>query len=321
MIPTVKRVIYNIGYLIIHMDRKNVQTFLVCIVVATTLWVFNYLQKEKSEQVSYPITFRFNDKKYMALDTIPKNISLSLKGSGWQILRKMLRFGIKPIVMDISPESQMKQPYLPKNELEDEIQKVLQHVKMDKPLKDTIKFAMDHRYKRVLHLAVDSLKLDLPRDHRVISAVKIYPELVAIEGPKKLVKALPNPYTLDMTNVKVREEQFKKTFQIEIRGIRPDLLIQDEKNVSISFETARFVQKTIKIGINITTPKPRFIPIQLNYIVRESEADKVQASDFVLEIDWSEYQKKDGTAIIRLKTHPREVLKQDVFFLKRVKVE
>lgn len=321
MFPTFKRVVYQIGYFISHMDAKNVKTFSVCVLIATGLWLFNSLRKERAETIAYPITFEFDREKYIALDTLPRNIALSLKGSGWQLLRKMFHLRIQPIVLDITPEHQMKRPYLLRNELEKETQKALQHVRLEEVMLDTLDLAMDYRYKRVLRLAVDSIKLNLPKDFRIVSPISIYPELVAIVGPKKMVKALPNPYKLDMSQVKIREEKFNKIFQIDIRDIRPDLLAQDEKKVTISFQTARFVQKTATIGVNIVAPKQRFIPIQVNYIVRETEADAVELKDFVLEADWSEYKKKDGTIDVLLKSHPRQVRREDVFFIKRLKIE
>jgi len=321
MIPTFKRVAYQAGYLISHIDRKNIHVFLVCVVVATCLWVFNSLYEERLEAINYPILFKYDRDKYMVLDTLPKHVPLMLKGSGWQILHKVFHFKIEPITLEISPDLQMKRPYLLRAKFEEEAQKILEHVSLQKVILDTLNCSMDYKYRRVLRLVVDSLKLNLPKDYRLVSPIKIHPELVAVIGPKTQIKALQNPYVLDMSKMEMKERKFNKTFDIYIKELRPDLLIQDEKKVAISFEIERFIQKTITVGINATNPVRHFIPIQVNYSVRESEVDKVQIKDFVLEGDWSEYKKNDGTITVHLKQYPAQINPNDIFFIKRVKVE
>lgn len=291
-------------------------------VIAFFLWISNSLRKERTEVVHYPIKFEFNKDKYIPLKPLPTEIPLSVKGSGWQILRKMFHLRIQPITLSISPIYQMKRPFLLKEDFATETEKVLKNVRLERIKIDTLPLDMDYRYKRVLKLNVDSLKLNLPKDYRIVSPIKIYPELVAVVGPKKMLKSLPNPYPLDMSKVKVKGILFKENLPVTIQGVPENLLQQDEKKVTISFEMARFVQKNVMAELIIENgAKKQSFRVTVYYTVREADAPKIKASDFVLEADWADYHKKEGTVAIKIKKHPAEVHKKDIFFIKRLKIE
>lgn len=322
MLPTLRRVMYQVGYLVQHLNTKNLKTFLVCAFVATCLWLFNALRKEHTETIYYPIQFDFNSEKYMITGKMPTDVPVLVKGSGWQILRKMFHLRIAPIKYELSPEYQMKRPYLLRTELFRETEKVIENVRLEDVLKDTLNLSMDYRYKRVLRIGIDSTKLSLKKDYRVVSPVKVQPALVAVVGPKKMLKSLPNPYLLDMRDVTIREDHFSKTFQIEIHGVPSHLLTQDEQRVHISFDVERFVQKNINVPIVIGSGKnQKTLSLPVNYSVRESQANNVNPKDFVFEADWTEYKKEEGTISVRLRKFPSQVLKDDIFFIKRLKVE
>lgn len=322
MLASLRRFIHHINYLLSHLDTQNLKIFGFCIVIASFLWVFNFLRKERREVVYYPIKFEFNKEKYIPLKPLPTEIPLSVKGSGWQILRKIFRLRIQPISVSVSPVYQMKRPFLLKDDFATETEKVLKNVRLERIQVDTLPFDMDYRYKRVLKLTVDSLRLNLPKDYRIVSPIKIYPELVAVVGPKKMLKALPNPYLLDMSKVKIKGVLFRENLRVEIQGVPAHLLQQDEKKASISFEMARFVYKNITTEIVIENgAKKRTFPINVQYAIRATDVDKVQATDFILEADWADYHKRNGTVAIKVKKHPSQVLKDDIFFIKRLKIE
>ena len=244
-----------------------------------------------------------------------------MKGSGWEILRKIFHIRIKPVTLEVLPELQMKRPYLLRNELEKETRKALDYARLEEVRLDTLPLQMDFIYRRVLRLLVDSTKLKLPSDYRLVTPIKVHPEMVAIAGPKRMLKALPNPYLLDMSDVKITEKNFLRTFQITIRSIPRYLLTQDEEKVTISFKAERFLQKTVITTFQANTPRTRDIQVQLNYLVRESLANQVQDKEFVVEGDWSEYKKADGTIAVNLVSCPRQVNPNDVTYIKRIKIE
>jgi hypothetical protein len=320
MKASIRRFSYQVNYVIAHLDTKSLQVFGICVCIAAFLWVFNALRKERTEVVAYPIEFEFNKQKYIPLKSLPTEIPVAMKGSGWQLLRKMFRLRIKPITLSLSPEYQMKFPFILKTDLTKETEKVLRNVRLESIQIDSLSMQMDYRYKRVLKLSVDSLRLNVPKGYKIVSPIKIYPELVAVEGPKKMLKALPNP--LDMSQVKIKGVLFQENLPIQIQEVPAHLLQKDEKKVFISFEMARFVSKNITAQLLIESGgRKRTFPINLHYTVRESEAAKVHIADFVLEADWTDYHKKDGTVAIKIKNKPAQVLKEDIFFIKRLKIE
>jgi hypothetical protein len=286
--------------------------------------MFNALRKERTEQVSYPVSFTFNKEKYTASGNLPTEIPILIKGSGWQILRKMFHLRIMPVEIELSPEYQMKRPFFLKHELTRETEKVLENVRLEDILIDTLVVRMDYKYKRVLRLVVDSAKLMTNTDYRIVSPIKIFPEYVAIVGPKNFVKNLPNPYPIDIDKeiIKPASKQFNNTLPIQIKGISKNQLQQDETNVRISFDIERFVQKSLNTPIEVKNGQnARKINVPINYTVRETWGEQVRENDFVLEIDWTDYDKKTGTASLRLKKCPTQVSKEDVFFMPRLKVD
>jgi hypothetical protein len=78
-------------------------------------WVLNALNKVYTTDINYPVSFIVDESKVVLAKEPPSTIRLEVTGSGWRLLRYLLRLHVQPIelpVAQISKKGQIKGEYL-----------------------------------------------------------------------------------------------------------------------------------------------------------------------------------------------------------------
>ena len=91
------------------------QTIIFCIGGATTFWFLNALNKVYTTYINHPVVFITGDVKEEGSPVALPTLSLEVTGGGWQLLRYLLRFNVKPIelsVVQIPEHKEMQKEYL-----------------------------------------------------------------------------------------------------------------------------------------------------------------------------------------------------------------
>ena len=82
-------------------NNRRVVVFLVCLIIATSLWFLNALGKEYTSEVSYPVKYINPPANQFLADNTPVKLDLKIYGQGFTLLRfKLLSFS--PIILDIA---------------------------------------------------------------------------------------------------------------------------------------------------------------------------------------------------------------------------
>ena len=310
-----------------HPERKKIQAFVFCVLGATLLWFVNALSKERIEVINYPIEFIYNHKKYTSLQEFPKDIPLNIKGSGWQIMKKALRIRVTPIKYEI--KDPLNNPnYILGSTLRADVAKILDDVRLEGILVDTIFIALDQRLNRTFRLALDSSSISLKEGYRLIEPIEIYPDKIALNGPKKVLNELPDPLL-----VKIKARQINKKIteqaQLEIQHDYAHLVSRDTENIQVMINPTQFITQKKSLIIDIAN-FPKNSPYSLHrdhriteisYAFPKKDIGKIRLSDFRIFADFESFRPTDTTVSLVLKSKPAFIKHQDIIFKPRVKLD
>ena len=318
----------RLAYLLLRIKKQNLQVFLYCFIGATLLWVMNYLNKERAEVISYPIEFVYDRTKYIEIKKLPNTIKLSVKGTGWQILRKMFRVKSKPIRYNIPYPTHPTRSFLLLSQIQKDIADALKDVKVEEIIHDTVHIKMDKKYTRIIEILVDSVTAPLAKNHRITSSIQIKPNLIVFSGPEKMVRTLPSPLILELGSL-VIDENFEKNIPINLPLDTNQLIKKNRESVKISFSVSPYLTQSEKVMINLKNfpakssfyLSPNRRQIEISYIVDKQDAEKINPQDFKLVADYETFNPRDSSIAIQLATKPKVIKEEDIRFKRRIKLD
>ena len=80
----------------------NLRTLVLCFLTAFVFWLLNALNKSGySTKINYPLEIKYNDSLYIATTPLPKQITVSLSSTGWNLLKDNLSLNVPPLVYEI----------------------------------------------------------------------------------------------------------------------------------------------------------------------------------------------------------------------------
>lgn len=324
-----RKAITNLSHPLFNLKKKDLKIFMVCVLAATMLWFFNALNRERTEVIAYPIHFKYDKKHYVEVSPLPSKIYLSVKGSGWQIMKKVLRIGVTPIVYELHNPINRNRPYLVASQLRRTINNRVQDVRVEDILTDTISVVMDKYYERDLEVCIDSSAIALKKNHRITSKIHINPTTVKLTGPEKSLRQLSNPFMLSIGNKTISADVAQEV-PLHLNITHENIIHKSAKEIEVAFQVTPFIEQKTQLIVNLVNfpTKPRFKlhhkhqKITVTYLFKKEDIGKIRLADFKIVADFKSFRKKDSTVALSLQQKPSFIQKKDIHIhTKRVKLD
>ena len=139
---------------------------LYCFIVGFFIWIFNELNNRSNATILYPIDFKYDDNdELFVVNGPPKFIEISINGTGWNLLRNLLKLNVRSAEYKINKPSQTK--FLISNSLIPNISESLEGVSLNYVVTDSIFFNIEIKSNKNLNVRVCLLYTSpSPRDKR-----------------------------------------------------------------------------------------------------------------------------------------------------------
>ena len=112
---------------------------LYCFIAGFFIWLFNELNNRSNANIQYPINFNYKDNdELFVVNPPPKFIEISINGTGWNLLRNLLKLNIRSAEYQINKPSQTK--FLISSSLIPNISQSLEGVNLNYVVTDSIFF-------------------------------------------------------------------------------------------------------------------------------------------------------------------------------------
>jgi hypothetical protein len=235
--------IYNI-FNILRYNRRNWKAVVLCIFTATIFWFFNALNKTYTTNISFPLTFDYDDKNFIPVTNLPENVRLNVTGNGWELFKRSA--GVKPDPLEIPLERPGEVKKIVGAGLKFSFSNQLNGLEINHVLSDTLYVDLEPRSGRWIKLSVDSIQYNIKRSYGLTSEVAVMPDSTYVEGPKRIVERIKEPVMLTIPQRNI-DEYYMENIPVEVPF--QELVTLQPAAVSVMFNVEEMV--TVRDSIRL----------------------------------------------------------------------
>ena len=285
----------------------NWKVVVLAILAAATFWFFNALNKNYSTRLNYPLEFVYNQDSAIAIEPLPKKVYLDVNGGGWNLLRKTFWLNTSPVKIELEDPTEVK--YYTQSSLVPILSGQLGGLNLNYVVTDSIFINIDEKITKKLKVAVDSFRIPLENDYRLVSKINISPDSILLTGPKSLLNAFGA-----MAWGKFNQDGIDTNFDSFISIELPEngLITTNVDNIKVQFDVDKYVRHSLVVPLEkLRFPSEKNIDlldtvIVLSMTVRENEIPGLNPSDFGVMVDFTTRDQSDSTIIPALMYYPDE---------------
>ena len=273
----------------------EVKVVVLCIAVATTFWFLNAFNKTYTTTLSYPLTYNFDQEKFIAIGDLSSTVDISLTGQGWDLLKEA--FNIDEKAIKITPNKLPGNGLISTEAITDSTKEILSKFEVNKIVSDSIVFNFDYKVSKILklNLPVDSIKLE--NGYAIVSDVEINPKEVHITGASKILDTIPENFILTL------DEEIDDDFDDEITLKLPKKVIAENNEINISFEIEPYIEVVKKVNLVVKNNSDSLIEfdperIEVNLYTIEKYKDSISDSLYTYELDLKNFEFEKDTYLL-----------------------
>ena len=216
---------------------------LYCFVVGFFIWLFNELNNRSDATILYPIDFKYEDSdELFIVDAPPKFIDISINGTGWNLLRNLLKLNIKSAEYNINKPTQTK--FILSSSLFPNISQSLEGVNLNYVVTDSILFNIEIKSNRNLKVLVDTSDISFRDNFERVGDILTSHNEIKVEGPQSIIKSLYDEYI-----IKIEDQNIDSDYDEEVRieDLNKFLTPNPEK-INLSFKVAEFMNEEVSLN-------------------------------------------------------------------------
>ena len=216
---------------------------LYCFVVGFFIWLFNELNNRSDATILYPINFKYEDSdELFVVDAPPKFIDISINGTGWNLLRNLLKLNIKSAEYNINKPTQTK--FILSSSLFPNISQSLEGVNLNYVVTDSILFNIEIKSNRNLKILVDTSDISFRDNFERVGDILTSHNEIKVEGPQSIIKSLDDEYI-----IKIEDQNIDSDYDEEVRI--EDLnkfLTPNPDKINLSFKVVEFMNEEVRLN-------------------------------------------------------------------------
>jgi hypothetical protein len=218
---------------LLRFNKKNWKAVVLCLGAATVFWFFNSLNKTYTTILSFPIEFQYDQENFMPVAELPKEVKMNVTGMGWSLLRRSAGVKVPVLLLPLERPTEVKK--LVGSTLPVVFSTQLSDLQINFVATDTLHLDIEPIEGLWLKLTAADVEKNLKKGYGLISNATLSPDSVFVQGPRKMVQALPNPYPLTYDKKNIDENQ--------------------EGKASLTFKHEQITAELTHVGISFTVDK------------------------------------------------------------------
>jgi hypothetical protein len=237
---------------LLRFNQKNWKAVVLCVLAATVFWFFNALNKDYTTHLSFPLEFQYDQDNFVPVSDLPTQVKVNVTGMGWDLLRRSAGVKVPTVAIPLERPSEVKKivgstlPVLFSPQVTD--------VQINFVATDTLRVDIEPLNGKWLTLTMADLSHSFKKGYGIASNATLTPDSVFVQGPRRIVEELQNPYPVhfDAKNI---DENIDLTIAIPFAY---DRLAVEPANVNLSFMVEKLVtvQDSVKLEL-INLPSGR----------------------------------------------------------------
>jgi len=303
-----------------RIDRKLL-VYLVFVVIASIFWLLNELSNDYTSTLKYPVRFTNLPKNKILVSDLPKNLNLNVNAYGFTLLRYKLSPAAYPVIINMERVNNnlnnpaIKQYKLQSRYLRESINKQMpNNIEVLDILPDTILFEFANIINKKIAIKPRvSLKFD--EQCMLNGNISFTPDSITVSGPNNILDTLKAVY-----NRFQEFENLSKPLQRNVALKEINKLNFNKKRVIINLPISKFTEATFEVPIQAKnvpdTLELKAFPrlAKVTCLVALSTYDKIQAKDFIVEVDYNDIEKLLGQKLQTKLTYAPTYVQNATYF-------
>lgn len=291
-------------------NDKQIVVFLVCLLIATSLWFLNALSKDYATNVTYPVKFVNPPSNQFVSNKLPSKFELQVEAHGFTLLRHKLSLSFSPIVINLTQITRELEPNaerysirsadllnLVSNQISNEIS-----VSNIRP--EYFPLILDSLKTKVVPVRFNA-KLAFKPQFNLKAPVTVNPDTVSITGPGILLDSIIFLET-EFKSFERLDTEIERVLSVQ----HPERTTVSPEKVTIKIPVEKYTEKAIKIPVQIKNKpdslKMMLFPseVTLSVLVGLSEFENVTSADFDVTVDYNSIQKNSESIQVQIENEP-----------------
>jgi hypothetical protein len=280
---------------------KQVGTFLICLGIASLLWMVHALNRNYKYTIQVPVTFLNLPSNKLIVGELPEKLNIEIKTTGVKLLFISLKKNITEVIVDFNllknnAKSQAYSIGSANLNLQNSINYDVEIVKI-RP--DTLFFSTNKSNSKLLPVKAN-LKVNCLPGYSVVSKPIITPAYVTVTGDSLELQKMDTIYTYHI-NLKEVHQNFTSPIQLK----KPfNSINYNVKDVQLSFNVDKLIESTIKIPVQILNNTgnetikllPNFITVK--YLVSMKDYENINESSFKAVVNYEQIKNKEKILLV-----------------------
>lgn len=274
-------------------NDKRIVVFLVCLLIASTLWFLNALSKDYTTTITYPVKYINPPNNQFLSNQPPSQLDLKVHAHGFTLLRNKLNFSLSPIILNLTNITQDIE--LSTNGFRINTNTFIRQISNQVSSEITISniqpevfyVVLDSLKTKLIPLKTD-IKLNFKPQFNLKDSVSLNPGQIKITGPAATLDTI---YFLNTEKRKI--DKLDTDLNITLEIIHPENTAIKPEKAEVKIPVEKFTEKKLIIPIQIRNNQKnlniKLFPseIKLTILVGLSQFEKIDASEFEVFVDYN----------------------------------
>jgi YbbR domain-containing protein len=289
---------------------KQVGTFLICLGIASLLWMVHALNRNYKYTIQVPVTFLNLPSNKLIVGEIPEKLNIEIKTTGIKLLFISLKKNITEVVVDFNllKNNAKSQAYSISGANFNLQNSINYDVEIVKIRPDTLFFSANKANSKLLPVKAN-LKANCLPGYSIVSKPTITPAYVTVTGDSIDLQKIDTIYTYYI-NLKDVHQNFSSPIQLKKSF---NSINYNVKDVQLSFNVDKLIESSVKIPIEVMnnsgTETIKLLPgkITIKYLVAMKDYDNINENSFKAVVNYEHIKEKQKNLQIEIIREPSEV--------------
>jgi hypothetical protein len=274
----------------LQFNKKNWKAVVLCLLAATVFWFFNKLNKTYTTTLSVPLEFEYDQDNFVPVVKLPEDIKLNVTGNGWTLLRRSAGVKVASLLFPLEHPHEVKK--IVGSTLLAFFSNQLTDLQINFVVTDTLWVDIEPNDGRWLTLTAEAFKDNFKKGYGLTSNPVIYPDSVLVQGPRRIVEQLIEPYPLPISERNI-DENFETTLEVPFANER---LMVEPFQVSVSFGVGKLKEIKDSLTVEVINIPRRMRPAinirQIHYVLQLPEGLSYAREEIKAKVDLKELKSR-----------------------------
>ncbi|MFZ6014638.1 MAG: hypothetical protein ACOYXT_30135 [Bacteroidota bacterium] len=247
--------LFNSILSVLRFNRKNWKAVVLCIFAATVFWFFNALNKTYTTNISFPLSFDYDERHYVPVRTPTREVRINVTGNGWDLFRRSTGIKVPPLEIPLERPGEVKK--IVGTTLPAFFSSQLDGFQINFIVTDTVYIDLEPKAGRWISLSLDSANRNLKRGYGLASKVEVSPDSIFIEGPQRIITQIKEPVKLKLKKRNI-DENFREDVEIDLP--HGEVIKRDPPTVSVAFSVGMMMAVQDSVSLRLINIPPGVWP-------------------------------------------------------------